>query len=119
MCIRDRIYTVTFNPALDYVVRMDRLVAGDTNRSEGEQIQLGGKGINVSTVLQRLGRENVALGFVAGFTGQALAQGLAREGLRTDFLTPVSYTHLDVYKRQIVFCVKWYLERFFEKGGWR
>lgn len=80
------VYTVTFNPALDYVVRMGSFQAGETNRTESDELQLGGKGINVSTVLRNLGIDNVALGFLAGFTGQALDQGLQKAGIRTDFI---------------------------------
>ena len=80
------VYTVTFNPALDYVVRMDSFRSGELNRTESEEIQFGGKGINVSTVLGNLGVENTALGFLAGFTGQALEQGLRSAGIRTDFI---------------------------------
>lgn len=80
------VYTVTFNPALDYVVRMDHFQVGEVNRTAQEEIQLGGKGINVSTVLSHLGVENVALGFLAGFTGQALEEGLRRQGIHTDFI---------------------------------
>lgn len=80
------VYTVTFNPALDYVVRVDGFQVGEVNRTSREEIQLGGKGINVSTVLSHLGVENVALGFLAGFTGQALEEGLRREGIHTDFI---------------------------------
>lgn len=61
------VYTVTFNPALDYVVRMDSFQAGETNRTESDELQWGGKGINVSTVLRNLGVDNVALGFLAGW----------------------------------------------------
>ena len=64
------IYTVTFNPAIDYVVRLDRpLEVGEVNRAAGEDCVLGGKGINVSGVLRELGCESVALGFVAGIWG--------------------------------------------------
>ena len=80
------VYTVTFNPALDYVVRMDGFRAGDINRTQSEEVQFGGKGINVSTVLRNLGVENVALGFLAGFTGQALEHGLQEGGIHTDFI---------------------------------
>ena len=84
------IYTVTFNPAIDYVVRLDReLQVGDVNRARGEDCVLGGKGINVSGVLAQLGCESVALGFVAGETGAWLERGLAAQGLKTDFV------HLD------------------------
>ena len=81
------IYTVTFNPAIDYVVRLDApLEVGEVNRANGEDCVLGGKGINVSGVLAQLGCESVALGFVAGETGAWLERGLAAQGLRTDFV---------------------------------
>lgn len=80
------IYTVTFNPAIDYVVWLDRLEAGAINRARQELIQFGGKGINVSVMLGRLGVASRALGFLAGFTGQAVEQGLAQEGVETDFI---------------------------------
>ena len=81
------IYTVTFNPAIDYVVRLDRpLEVGEVNRAAGEDCVLGGKGINVSGVLRELGCESMALGFVAGETGAWLERGLAAQGLRTDFI---------------------------------
>ena len=80
------IYTVTFNPALDYVVFLDEMKIGDINRSRKESNFYGGKGINVSTVLNTLGLETTALGFVAGFTGKAIEEGLASLGMRTDFI---------------------------------
>ena len=81
------IYTVTFNPAIDYVVRLDRpLAVGKVNRAKSEDCVLGGKGVNVSGVLAQLGCESVALGFVAGETGAWLERGLAAQGLRTDFV---------------------------------
>ena len=91
------IYTVTFNPALDYVVRMDELALGQVNRTVSEDVQLGGKGINVSWVLRELGHENVALGFVAGFTGKAIEDGLAAKGVATDFIhLPSGLTRINV-----------------------
>lgn len=91
------IYTVTFNPALDYVVWMDALHPGQINRTQSEEIQYGGKGINVSTVLSALGIENVALGFLAGFTGRALEEGLRSRGIRTDFIwLPDGLTRINV-----------------------
>lgn len=91
------VYTVTFNPALDYVVRMKEFRAGDINRTQQEEIQFGGKGINVSTVLSHLGVENIALGFLAGFTGQALEEGLRKSGIRTDFIRlPEGLTRINV-----------------------
>ncbi len=80
------VYTVTFNPAIDYVVRIGEMKLGATNRSEGEELYFGGKGINVSIVLQELGIKSKALGFVAGFTGEAIEKGLADMGIDTDFV---------------------------------
>ncbi|MGN0733931.1 MAG: 1-phosphofructokinase [Emergencia sp.] len=80
------IYTVTFSPAIDYVVYMDELKQGVTNRTVGEDYYFGGKGINVSTVLNELGIKNTALGFVSGFTGDALENGLKEKGIKTDFV---------------------------------
>ena len=81
------IYTVTFNPAIDYVVRLDSpLQVAAINRATGEDCVLGGKGINVSGVLAQLGVESVALGFIAGETGAWLERGLAAQGLHTDFI---------------------------------
>ena len=81
------IYTVTFNPAIDYVVRMEKLEIGSVNRSREEALFYGGKGINVSTVLKNLGVDSVALGFVAGFTGKAIEEGVAALGVKADFIT--------------------------------
>ena len=81
------IYTVTFNPAIDYVVRLDApLEVGEVNRAGGEDCVLGGKGINVSGVLAQLDCPSVALGFVAGETGAWLERGLKKQGLETDFV---------------------------------
>ena len=80
------VYTVTFNPALDYVVRVEKLTVGGANRAGQAEIQPGGKGINVSCVLHELGVETTALGFVAGFTGCELERELARRGVRTEFI---------------------------------
>ena len=81
------IYTVTFNPALDYVVHMDSpLELGETNRSSREEFYYGGKGINVSIVLNNLGIDSVALGFTAGFTGRAIERGIRHMGIQTDFI---------------------------------
>ena len=80
------VYTVTFNPALDYVVRVENFQPGETNRTASDLVQFGGKGINVSTVLRNLGVDNIALGFLAGFTGQGLDQGLRESGIKTDFI---------------------------------
>ena len=80
------IYTVTFNPAVDYVVKTGQLVPGTVNRSLGEQIFFGGKGINVSIILKELGISSQALGFVAGFTGLAIESGIRNMGISTDFV---------------------------------
>ncbi len=80
------IYTVTFNPAVDYVVRTKKLTAGEVNRSESEEIYFGGKGINVSIVLSELGVKSKALGFVAGFTGDAIEKGVAEKNIDADFV---------------------------------
>ena len=81
------IYTVTFNPAIDYVVSLNgSLVPGEINRAVSEDFQFGGKGINVSNVLRTLGMETTALGFIAGFTGDGLENGLREMGLTTDFI---------------------------------
>ena len=71
---------MTFNPALDYVVRMEHFSLGQVNRTRSEEIQFGGKGINVSTVLKNLGVKSCALGFVAGFTAGRWRTGCARWG---------------------------------------
>lgn len=80
------IYTVTFNPAIDYVVRVEDFSLGQVNRSSREEIQFGGKGINVSVMLNHLGTDSCALGFLAGFTGKAIEDDLHRMGIRTDFI---------------------------------
>ena len=80
------VYTVTLNPALDYEVLVDGFRAGGLNRTRREHMHFGGKGVNVSTVLHSLGVDTVALGFVAGFTGDALEDGLKARGIRTDFV---------------------------------
>ncbi len=80
------IYTVTFNPALDYVMKVKKLRYDDINRTYGEELYYGGKGINVSVILSRLGMENTALGFKAGFTGEKLEELLKEEGINTDFI---------------------------------
>lgn len=80
------IYTVTFNPAIDYVVHTGRLALGSVNRSQSEEMYFGGKGINVSMILAELGVKSIALGFVAGFIGDAIEQGVRSKGIETDFV---------------------------------
>lgn len=81
------IYTVTFNPSLDYIVSVDDFKLGMTNRTVSEQMLPGGKGINVSIVLKNLGFENVALGFMAGFVGEEIRRRMEETGCRTDFIS--------------------------------
>ena len=80
------IYTVTFNPALDYVIHVDHIELGETNRCSREELYFGGKGVNVSLVLKELEQENTALGFIAGFTGDALVQNLQEQGIHAEFI---------------------------------
>lgn len=80
------IYTVTFNPSLDYVVSVDDFKLGRTNRTKSENLFPGGKGINVSIVLRNLGIENTALGFVAGFTGTEIVKRLETLGVTNGFI---------------------------------
>ena len=80
------IYTVTFNPSLDYIVSVEDFKLGLTNRTSSELILPGGKGINVSTVLGNLGIENTALGFLAGFTGKEIERRLKEMGVASDFI---------------------------------
>lgn len=80
------VYTVTFNPALDYVMNLKHLSADDINRTESEELYYGGKGVNVSAILSRLGIPNIALGFAAGFTGEKLRQMMDSDGIKSDFV---------------------------------
>lgn len=80
------IYTVTFNPALDYVVKVDHFTLGKINRTSEEHIFYGGKGLNVSAILANLGFENTALGFVAGFTGDEIERGAKSLGFHSEFI---------------------------------
>ena len=80
------IYTVTFNPSLDYIVSVDDFKLGLTNHTSSELLLPGGKGINVSTILTNLGIESTALGFVAGFTGDEIIRKVEEIGVRSDFI---------------------------------
>lgn len=80
------IYTITFNPSLDYVLKVPELSFGKINRSENEKIYIGGKGINVSRVLNTLGMKSIPLGFIAGFTGKELNSKLISYGIDSDFI---------------------------------
>ena len=80
------IYTVTFNPSLDYVVKVNDLKLGRVNRTEEEDVYPGGKGINVSIVLKNLGYDSSALGFIAGFTGDEIERRVSEFGCKSDFI---------------------------------
>lgn len=80
------IYTVTFNPAIDYAIGVEKLEPGMTNRATFEQLLPGGKGLNVSIILSNLGIENTALGFIAGFTGAEIKRSFEALGGKSDFI---------------------------------
>ena len=91
------VYTVTFNPSLDYIVSVEGFQLGKTNRTAKEQMLPGGKGINVSTVLKNLGIPNIALGFSAGFTGEEIKRRVEEMGLASDFIDlPNGYSRINV-----------------------
>ncbi|MBQ1193811.1 MAG: 1-phosphofructokinase [Lachnospiraceae bacterium] len=90
------IYTVTFNPALDYAVKLEKFHSGEVNRTKEEQILPGGKGINVSVVLTNMGVENVMLGFVAGFTGKEIVRLLEEQGCKNDFIEICGMSRINV-----------------------
>ena len=94
------IYTVTVNPAIDYIMHITELKTGKINRSFDENPVLGGKGINVSLVLKELGNPSVATGFTAGFTGRAVIQGLNKADIENDFVElPQGLTRINVKLR--------------------
>ena len=96
------IYTVTFNPSLDYIVSVDDFKLGRTNRTGSEYLLPGGKGINVSTVLMNLGIENTALGFVAGFTGNEVTRRLEELGVKNGFIQiEEGFTRINLKLRSI------------------
>lgn len=91
------VYTVTLNPSLDYVVSVEEFRTGKLNRASREKLTPGGKGINVSAVLQNFGVENTALGFLAGFTGDEIKARLEKMGIRTDFIKlPEGFSRINV-----------------------
>ena len=91
------IYTVTFNPSLDYTIRIKDFEVGTLNRTNYEEIRVGGKGVNVSIVLTSLGVENIALGFIAGFTGDQIESGMQQLGCKTDFIRlPQGFSRINV-----------------------
>ncbi|MBQ8740582.1 MAG: 1-phosphofructokinase [Clostridia bacterium] len=90
------IYTLTFNPAVDYIITSDKIIEGQVNRTNSERICFGGKGINVSLVLKELGVKSTALGFVGGFTGMAIEQYLNSGGIACDFVKIEANTRINV-----------------------
>ncbi|MPQ31162.1 1-phosphofructokinase [Clostridium estertheticum] len=90
------IYTVTFNPAIDYVITVDDFKAGSINRVDSEEKFAGGKGINVSRVLNNFGIKTKALGFVGGFTGKFIIDSLESQGVETDFIEIIGDTRINV-----------------------
>ncbi|HEL1119869.1 1-phosphofructokinase [Streptococcus equi] len=90
------IYTVTLNPSIDFIVRIDQLDIGAVNRMVSDDTFAGGKGINVSRILQRLGIDNTATGFLGGFTGRFIKESLAAESIHTDFVTVDQDTRINV-----------------------
>ncbi|WP_057490278.1 1-phosphofructokinase [Streptococcus orisasini] len=90
------IYTVTLNPSIDFIVRIDTVKIGSVNRMDSDDKFVGGKGINVSRILQRLGQDNTATGFIGGFTGRFVEEGLTAEGIKTDFIHVDQDTRINV-----------------------
>ncbi len=90
------IYTVTLNPSIDFIVRLDSLALGSVNRMTSDDKFAGGKGINVSRILKRLDIENTATGFIGGFTGRFLKDGLVDEGIATKFVEVSEDTRINV-----------------------
>ena len=90
------IYTVTFSPALDYIVDLDEFVIGSINRTQKETILPGGKGINVSIVLSNLGTKSVALGFIGGFIGKYIEEEMASHSIDYDFVKVNGNTRINV-----------------------
>lgn len=90
------IYTVTLNPSIDFIVRIDTVKIGSVNRMDSDDKFVGGKGINVSRILQRLGQDNTATGFIGGFTGRFVEEGLLAEGIKTDFVHVDQDTRINV-----------------------
>ena len=90
------IYTVTLNPAVDYNVNLDSPLKAGMNRTHDETIHFSGKGVNVSVILNRLGAENIATGFIAGFTGKAIKSNLSLEGIKTNFFEVDGFTRINL-----------------------
>ena len=90
------IYTITFNPAVDLVIQVPNCQLGALNRSKGEEYVAGGKGINMSIVLKRLGVDNIATGFLGGFSGKFIEEFLVKEGITPQFISVEETTRINV-----------------------
>ena len=90
------LYTITFNPSLDYYLKVNNIRRGAVNRAAGEKLIPGGKGINVSLALKELGNDTTALGFFAGFTGRAILSEINERGLKNDFIEVEGQTRINV-----------------------
>ncbi len=90
------IYTITFNAAIDLVLQVTDYKSGMLNRSLRENYIVGGKGINVSVILQRLGYDNIATGFLGGFTGDYIKSELAKENIQTNFIEVDGITRINI-----------------------
>ena len=90
------IYTVTYNPSLDYYVQVNNIKSGVVNRTVSERLAVGGKGINVSLAVKELGEQTLALGFVAGFTGKYIREKVAELGLEHDFIDVNGQSRINV-----------------------
>lgn len=90
------IYTVTLNPSIDFIVRLDKVEIGAVNRMDSDDKYAGGKGINVSRILKRLGYDSTATGFIGGFTGRFVEEGLVKEGIKTQFVSVDQDTRINV-----------------------
>lgn len=90
------IYTVTLNPSIDYIVRLETVNIGHVNRMDSDDKYAGGKGINVSRILKRLGIDSTATGFIGGFTGQFITEALQQEGISTAFVPVSQDTRINV-----------------------
>ena len=90
------IYTVTLNPAIDYNVSLNETLKPGMNRTHDETVHFSGKGVNVSVVLNRLGVQSVATGFIAGFTGKAIKNSLSLDGIKTNFFEVDGFTRINL-----------------------
>lgn len=93
---KQMIYTVTLNPSIDYIVGLNGLNTGELNRIQEDQFFPGGKGINVSRILNNLGYDNTALGFIGGFTGEFLKDELKKEKIKSNFTQIEKPTRINI-----------------------